>query len=168
MKKIILILLFSASTIFAYSVISKSYDGSDINYLINCNNGKSVAFSKRIEDGAYFIYNNIVYSMDKAVQIGCKKTKINTNTYITIKKGSLIFDKRLGHKSITYYLENETAYAGAELDAAIGGGNVHKINRNFKVKKLGYYNKNDSIIDGYYKITDDTNKIYYVRKSDIR
>jgi len=76
MKKLILygvVLTMASSLLFGYTIISQKSDGTDVSYLIKCSNGKTIGFNKRISDGAYFIYGNIVYSLDKAVEIGCNK-----------------------------------------------------------------------------------------------
>ena len=73
MKKILLVLVLSVSSIFAYTIISADDDGSDISYYIQCDNGNHVGFMKRKSDGAYFVYGQIVYSMDKALNIACNK-----------------------------------------------------------------------------------------------
>ena len=185
MKKIILVLLFTITSAFSYSIISQEKDGSDtVKYLVQCDNGHGVVgFNKRISDGAYFIYGQIVYSMDKAVQIGCKKNTSN-NEEIILKKNSLIFKNRKAKKGIEFYLLSKSGYSLAKLHATLGKENVFKLNKNMSVLRLRYYapykistDKDGNyepkgkykklIIDGYFKVKDETGNIYYVKESSI-
>ncbi len=166
----------------SYTIISKDVNKNSISYYIKCNNGNTTAF-KKIGD-TYHIYNNSVYSLDTAVKIGCKK-KNHTASTVTIKKDALIFKKRFGSRGIENTLIVKSAYSIAQLNASNNIKSIKRISRDSKVIKLKYYKphyirtdkyenykKNGKykhlMIDGYYKVKDSKNNIFYVRNKSTK
>lgn len=165
MKKLILGLVAITMTISsanAWSIEKKEYTDSGIKYFVNCNGIKIITATK---DGNSYWDSNGIHrnSLNSAIESSCKKY-LNSEKIGTIKKGTILFKKRFGKKSIEYCLKRELNWASCELDVELGY--LPKVTNNSKIKILQSFS-NKNLIEDYYKITDNNN-IYYVRKQDVQ
>ena len=182
MKRLVLGLIIMSIGLYAWSINGKDMEGDTIIYYLECEDGSLPTISKNTTINKFFPGNT--YSMEKAANIVCTKHK-TTKHIITIKKECLVFTKRVGDNGIESALMSPFAYQVMKALFSMGNKDGFLLGKKSSSLKLKYYSphkvtvdkhgnyinsKNTGqytkmLIDGYYKVKDNTGSIFYVRKN---
>ena len=144
----------------AYTIEKKEYTHSGVKYFVYCNGYKFVTKPTGVE--LYWdTYGNKHRNLHDAIKASCNSTSIAKTG--NVRKGAILFKKRLGENGIEHCLKSESNWAICDYYAATGKYlTITKKSKGIILKK--YSNK--SLIDDYYK-TRDKHHIYYIRSKDI-
>jgi hypothetical protein len=123
--------------------------------------------------------------MDKAAKQACSKsyTKTKKSNTIHIKSGALVFFKRNGNDGITSTLTSEVSYHSTSAMFRMTDKYGFITSKKSSVSKLKYYPSHNiktdkyknykengkfttKLLDGYYKVKDSSNNVYFVRKNE--
>ncbi len=140
-----------------------------------------------------YIGNNI--GVSESARRGCETQvstkKADTKKTIIVKKEALVFEHKDGENGIANALRSELSYISLEALASMSGKKDGRflVDADSKVEQLEYFKphkvlvdkngnylksksglkkgqyKYKTIIDGYYKVSDSNNRVFYVRKS---
>lgn len=151
-------------------------------------NGNSIRWSSTNDaQGNETTYN---VSIDEAARRACSKSakKSMSHKLISIKKEAVVFKRKDGDDSIFSALTSNLNYNAMKALAMMGNHSYFVVDRQTKVNLLKKYKahtvltdkygnypsgkkgnaKKTMLIDGYYKVSDSSGNIFYVRKSDTK
>lgn len=164
MKKILILLLvaISLNNSFGYEIKGRNSYGQTYGI---CKNGDNFVVGKygnsydAIGPNGTSRNNS---SESEAIKKACTQEIEESRKIITIIKGAVVFKKK---KLIISALSSEISYSASEGLASLNGGDRFIINKDLNVSIISYHKPQKGMIDGYYKIADDTGKVYFIRKS---
>ena len=175
-----------------YDIYVGSTNGKISGNASNCSDELNGSWSIFVKGNEVFYSGGKEKIIKKILDMNKNATKQKVGK---IKDGSMVFNKRIGKDGIEEALCSKLTFSSFKLGALMGDENVKVIKGEAKVLVLEYYKihqvivdkhgnyaehisdklkklkkgelKKINIIDGFYKIKDGSNNIYYIRESDL-